>query len=457
MKKTTYIMTLLLAASLAFGKTSTVLKLESAAEADRVKTINAEKKFEGGKLQLIFSPETYSLAYMEIPRKDIEYWDGKMISASKLINVTLPENVWTGYEKLLFDYTNPGKADFEMSVWIIDHTGYMSELSFNKLMPQIKTSETKDIDYKQMGEVKVRLKAGKGSASIDLGKEIFTMDKERVIDISDIRAIAFAVGGKECKTGISNIRLEGSSETAGSLPMYPYTVFCKKFPEKGYHDKHANLCPWCGEAIEDAEPVSEKSILKTPEGAKKIFAAADGMVLPVGLGTGEAKTLRNNYNGSKFTGLYHFDMSGVNTTTYVDFALDSTVPQDFKKAELKLLAFYTVERPKITEGVKLWSVPEKYSINEKKLTWISQPPVEELLAVSGAYALDNTQVPTKQWFVFDITDYVKKAVKNKQSRLVFKLQGWTTINLWKKQDCGYISFCRRTDVNERRRPHILIE
>ena len=208
MKKTTYIMTLLLAASLAFGKTSTVLKLESAAEADRVKTINAEKKFEGGKLQLIFSPETYSLAYMEIPRKDIEYWDGKMISASKLINVTLPENVWTGYEKLLFDYTNPGETDLDIAVWLIDHTGYMSYLAFKSLLPQLKTSETKDIVDKQMGEVKAILKTGKGTASIDLGKEIFTVDKKRVIDLSDIRVIAFAVGGKECKAGISNIRLE---------------------------------------------------------------------------------------------------------------------------------------------------------------------------------------------------------------------------------------------------------
>ena len=457
MNKTICTLTVLLAASLVFGKTSTVLKLESEPEVSKVKTINAEKKFAGGKLEFIFSAEKYSLAYMEIPRKDIEYWDGKMISAAKLINVTLPENVWTGYEKLLFDYTNPGEADVDMAVWIIDHTGYMSNLAFNKLMPQIKTSETKDIDYKQMGEVKVRLKAGQGCASIDLKKEIFTVDKERAIDISDIRAIAFAVGGTECKAGISNIRLEGSSETAGSVPMSPYTIFCKKFPDKGYHDKHANLCPWCGEEISDAEPVPEKTVLRTPEGAKKIFAAADGMVLPVGYGTNDGSTLNYNYNGSKFTGVYHFDMSGVNTTTYLDFILDDTVPKDIKKAELKLLAFYTVERPKITEGVKLWSVPEKYPINENKLTWISQPPVEELLAVSGAYALDTRQVPTKQWFVFDITDYLKKAVKDKNSRLVFKIQGWTTINLYKRQDCGYISFCRRNDVNVRRRPHILIE
>ena len=91
MKKTTYILTLLLAASLAFGKTSVVLKLDSAAEADRVKTINAKREFVDGKLQATFSEQNYSLVYIEVPRPDIKYWEGKMINAEKLVNITLPQ------------------------------------------------------------------------------------------------------------------------------------------------------------------------------------------------------------------------------------------------------------------------------------------------------------------------------------------------------------------------------
>ena len=447
MKKTTYILTLLLAASLAFGKTSVVLKLDSAAEADRVKTINAKREFVGGKLQATFSEQNYSLVYIEVPRPDIKYWEGKMISAEKLVNITLPQNVWAGYERLLFDYTNPGETDLDIAVWLIDHTGYMSYLAFKSLLPQLKTSETKDIVDKQMGEVKAILKTGKGTASIDLGKEIFTVDKKRVIDLSDIRVIAFAVGGKECKAGISNIRLEGSSETAGSLPIYPCTIFCNKYPDKGYNG-NANFCPWCGEEFDlPTEP-------GIAAGSKLITAAHDVQVGPRG---GGGENIINRTGSGRNTGIYYFDSDSVNATTYLDFNIDSKELSALKTAELRILTYYTSEIPSITSAVRLYSVKDKYILDDKKMTWTSQPPVEEFLALSGNYLINNKKKTAQQWYVLDITEYLKKAVKAGKSRLFFKLQGWTTINTYKAQQDTYTSFPRYNDPDKSKRPYIYVE
>ena len=447
MKKTSYILTILLAASLAFGKATTVLKLESAAEVNSVKTINAKKEFVDGKLQATFSENNYSLIYLEIPRPDIKYWEGKMINAEKLVNMTLPENVWTGYEKLFFDYTNPGDTDLDISVWIIDHTGYMSYLAFKYLLPQLKTSETKDITDKQMGVVTVKLKAGKGTASIDLGKEIFTADKKRVLDLSDIRVIAFAVGEKECRVGISNIRLEGSSDSAGSLPTYPNTVFCKKYPDKGYNGD-ANLCPWCGEEFDlPSEP-------KIAAGSKQIPAAHDVQVGPRG---GGGENILNKTLSGRNTGIYYFDYDSVNATTYIDFNIDSKDLSALKTAELRILTYYTSEIPSITSAVRLYSVKDKYILDDKKMTWTSQPPVEQFLALSGNYLINNKNKTAKQWYILDITGYLKKAVNAGKSRVFFKLQGWTTINSYKAQQDTYSSFPRYNDMDKSKRPYIYIE
>jgi len=448
MKKTVYTITVLLISSLVLAKAYSVLKIEGAVDVDKLSSINAQKEYASGEMKISFSNAKYSVVFVELPRPDVNYWDGKTRKASQLINLTLPENTWSGYERLKFDYFNPGKTDIDLKVWIIDATGYVAGMSHNKLLTQIKSSETGDITEKQMGEIPVKIKPGKGTATIDLTKEILTLDKKRAIDLYDVRAIAFVGGSKEFVVSFDNVRLEGETKNAGSLPQYPFTVFCEENPGKGYHDKRANLCPWCGDKIDNAEEVTHA------EKAKKIIAADDVTIGP--FDWGGKSSINTTYNRSQFNSIYYFN-NGVNDTMYLDFNIDGSVPQDFKKAELRMLALYKVEIPRITSAVKVFSISAKYDINENNITWTSQPPVEELLAVSGNYLVDNSKQPVSQWYVFDITEYVKKALKKKQNKLGFKVQGWTTMNTYRAESDHYIRFCAKDDPIENRRPHIYIE
>ncbi len=453
-RKISLTLCLFLAASLVSGKSTGIFKLDNVTEVDNVKTIGAKKEFSGGSMKVSFSAEKYSFVYLDVPRKDPIYWDGKPRNASKLVNLTLPENVWTGYEKLLFDYNNESGADIDVKVWIIDRIGYVSKLDFNRLITQIRSSDTREITYKQMGEVVLTIKQGRGTGTVDLTGIIKTADKKRRIDISDIRAIAFAGAEKEAVINIGNVRLESNLDTAGTVPSYPCTVFCSKYPDKGYHDKRANLCPYCGEEFPDAPaPV-------VADGSVKIPALQSADVTPLG-GGGEERMSAGAKTSE--TAIYHFD-NGMDELFYLDFDINPEALKNIKKAELRLLGYFTskTEQPRITSAIKLYST-KNFKFNEKNFKWISQPPVDELLSISGNYVIKEQNVhPNAVPYVFDITEYLKKTVELKKSNLCLKFQGWTTINSCGVLDptaveCNVYFVARSIRGDERKRPYIYVE
>ena len=92
-------------------------------------------------LKIGFSDQKYSLVFRNIERSDIaEYYDGKPKKASTASNITMKENIWTGYDEFKFEYLNPDKKEQIVKVWFFDFGSLASHCSFNEIMSSLLTS-----------------------------------------------------------------------------------------------------------------------------------------------------------------------------------------------------------------------------------------------------------------------------------------------------------------------------
>jgi len=361
-------------------------------------------------LKLSFSEKKYSLAYYYIPRSDFEYY-GEKKTGSALINMAAPENIWTGYDSLNFYYINPSKQNILVKFWVLDRGSIASFCDFNEMMKVLLTAETPDADpkYLQMGEVAVTLKPGAGKASIKLTEDILTVDKRRVIDLSDVRAIAFRGNGKEDTLYVNNLRLEGASASAGSFPGPVFQVICPK-TGRGYSDAFAPLCPFCGEKSHKIDGSNKDPVFSSK--GLRINAEVSESYGPRG-GGGNDQTEKQN----EAIGVAHYDDGFWEYRCLLQFKLaGKLIPgTKIKKAELRLSVKAAVGKP-FYPVFQIYSVPERFKSDGKnKTVWNNQPPADKLLFVSGVY--EGADFP--RWFCFDVTDYMKEKIRQ---NAVFQLR-----------------------------------
>ncbi len=397
-------------------------------------------------LKLSFSKKKYSLAYYYIPRSDFEYY-GEKKPGSALINMAAPENIWTGYDSLNFDYINPSKQEIKIKFWVLDRGSIASFCDFNEMVKVLLTAETPDADpkYLQMGEVAVTLKPGKGKASVKLTEDILTVDNRRVLDLSDVRAIAFRGTGKEDVLFVNNIRLEGASASAGSFPGPVFRVVCPK-TEKGYSDTYAVICPFCGEKSHKIDG-SNKEPVFSPKGLHINAGTAESYAPRGGGGNDQTE------NQTDVLEVSHYDDSFWENRIQFFFDLTGKLRPGTKiaKAELRLCvksepgkAFYPV--------FQLYSVPERFkSDGKKKPIWNNQPPVEKLLFVSGVY--EGADFP--RWFCFDVKNYLKE--KLRQSA-VFQLRAAISASTYTNpHPLGHYTFFDDGSTDASKKPCLYIE
>ncbi|MEI6845776.1 MAG: DNRLRE domain-containing protein [Candidatus Firestonebacteria bacterium] len=397
-----------------------------------------------GWFKISFSEKKYSLAYFNVKRSDFDYFDQvNKKSEKEVINLTAPENVWTGYEQLKFEYLNPSNIEITVRVWLIDFPALAAKGISNELSASILLSETKEPEYLQMCETPLKLKPGKGTASIDLRKELITLDKNRAMDLSDIRAVVFKGDQKTQTVLIDNLRLESSSEEAGKFPAAKFTVICKAC-KKGSHDAAAPICAFCG--------ADKKIIAVEPEknkGSASVFPDINATIGPRN-GGGGIKVAA----AEKGLNLSHYDFGFWENRALLDFKLSGKLLDEFskiKKAELRLYAknpgkpFFPV--------FKVYAISEKNNVQESTLTWLTQPPVEELVFVSGVYP------GTERWLNFDITDYIAKKIKAKKSRVIFEIRGGNNFSTYlEPHPLGhYAVFISKYDAQKEKQPYLYIE
>ncbi len=397
-------------------------------------------------LKLSFSEKKYSLAYYYIPRSDFDYY-GEKKSASALINMAAPENIWTGYDSLNFDYINTSKQEIKIKFWVLDRGSIASFCDFNEMVKVLLTAETPDADpkYLQMGEVAVTLKPGKGKASVKLTEDILTVDNRRVLDLSDVRAIAFRGNGKEDVLFVNNIRLEGASASAGSLPGPVFPVICPK-TGKGYSDKFASACPFCGVKSHIIDGSNKEPVFSS-KGLRINADFAEGYA-PRG-GGGNDQTEKQ----SEGIEISHYDDSFWENRCLLQFKLaGKLVPgTKIKKAELRLSVMAAVGKP-FYPVFQVYSVLEKFKSDGKKKTiWNNQPPVEKLLFVSGV----NEGADFPRWFCFDVTDYMKEKIRQKA---VFQLRCAISASTYKSpHPLGHYVFFDEGSTDASKKPCLYIE
>ena len=397
-------------------------------------------------LKLSFSEKKYSLAYYYIPRSDFEYY-GEKKSASALINMAAPENIWTGYDSLTFDYLNPSKQDLTVKFWVLDRGSIASNGDYNELVKSLLGADSPDADpkYLQMGEVAVTLKPGKGNASVKLTEDILTVDKRRVIDISDVRAVAFRGNGKEDTLYVNNIRLEGASATAGSFPGPVFPVICPK-TGKSYSDKFASACPFCGVKSHIIDGSNKEPVFSSK--ALRINADFAEGYAPRG-GGGEDQTEKQS--GS--LGVSHYDDSFWENRSLLQFKLaGKLVPgTKIKKAELRLSVKAAVGKP-YYPVFQVYSVPERFkSDGKRKTVWNNQPPVEKLLFVSGLY--NGADFP--RWFCFDVTDYMQEKLRQ---NAIFQLRAAISSSTYTNpHPLGHYTVFDEGSVDASKKPCLYIE
>ncbi|MEI7905104.1 MAG: hypothetical protein WCI43_06795 [Candidatus Firestonebacteria bacterium] len=402
--KTYYLALAVLFSGALFGKTAELLSLKDANSPAVFRNMKgaAHEFAEADKspwLKVSFSDKKYSLVYFEIKRSRVEsYFDGQ---PRELLNAAMKENVWAGYDEVKFDYLNQEKSEQTVKFWLLDRGSIASYCRFNEMMAALLTSESPDPDpkYLQMGEVVLKLKPGRGTASIKLSEDILTVDKRRAIDISDIRVYAFRGNNKEAVIYINNIRLEGASSEAGVLPETPPTIVCPE-TKKGYHDAFAGFCPFCGAKSHkidgsNNEPKTGKGLKITPE-----YAGGYG---PRG-GGGDDQTEK-----AISLGISHYDDSFWENRAIFSFKLLGKFPGGVKVKKAELRAYALVPGKPYYPVMEVYSVPERFKIDPKKqVCWNTQPPVDKLLFVSGVY----NGADSPRWFSYDVTDYFKAGIKN---------------------------------------------
>jgi hypothetical protein len=260
-----------------------------------------------------------------------------------------------------------------------------------------------------MGEVEIKVKPGRGVAVINLKEEIWTVDKRRVIDLHDIRAIAFCGSGKEQIVYIDNIRIERKSEeTTDRITFLSPSIICKEV-NKGYHDPYAPLCPFCCKENKDFKKVDE---LKESKNSIKIYPDNDCTVMARDGGGGDTVTAVDSS-----LHIAHYDDSFWEGRGILSFKIPDNSYSKVNKAELRIYVPQNPGKP-FFPVIEVFSISDKYKIEEKSINWISQPPVEEFLLQSGVY--HGTDAP--RWLVFDITDYINNKLKENRKRFIFELR-----------------------------------
>ncbi len=447
------ILLLALASSCAYGRTRTVFKADSEAQVNElnsmrgaVKEFSADKLGEGQKgwLKVKFPGNKYSLVYYAIPRSDFIYFDGDKRPAAGLVNLAAPENIWLGYDELQFDYFNPQPGEVELKLWIIDFIALASKCGFNELISPVVTKGQPE--HGQMGEVLVKLKPGKNTAIVNLRDEIPTVDKERVIDLSDVRALALCVEEKDVSLSFDNFRLQGKSEKAGELVQPPYTVICKKHAGKGYHDPYAPICTFCAMENADKKPLN----LNEGKNSAKVYPDNDCSVGPRGGGGND--TLKAKDNGLT---IHHYDDSFWEGRGYLSFNLaEPAAAHDLKKIEKAELRLYRLQVGKpFHTAFQIYSIADKYKIDEKTMTWLSQPPVEEFLFQSGIYSGDAG------WVVCDISDYAKRQAAKGKTKMEFSIRANMSASTFTNpHPLGHCSsFVPKESTNNVARPCLYLE
>ena len=358
-------------------------------------------------------------------------------------------NTWTGYDAFVFDYDNPEKTPVKVKVLLQDyvswyHTDVDGLVRLNYVGPQQKY-------LPQMYQEDIELKPGKGRASIDLRKAMWTSktppeveSREKVpwgmsalsrssqkkgLELLDMRAFGLCNPSPEKKltVKVNNFRLEARDRNAGVI-TWPERATCPKCGGKT-SDRYAPFCPFCGAEMKDS---LYDELLK-----KKVPAASDHTVIvPAveaaggGSSTGGGKGLMS-YGRSIIT-VHHYDVNyrnpkgpqvpKLNSIWEARYYLKFELGKEFdRKPAVKSATLWTFgSKPNIPKGQendprwawadpkngmslwfsgKIWlpgllvfAVDRQYNDWDPKMNWVTMPPLGKLIYVSGQYPGRCTQM-----------------------------------------------------------------
>jgi hypothetical protein len=319
----------------------------------------------------------------------------------------------------------------------------------------------------QMHQATVEVRPGASTISVAVDGKLRTRDDQRWLDVRDVRTVGFTVKAPVAETVvyIKRMSLESSRQDAGTL-SWPAEAkpcpACAKSVEKldpwyadlgkkGFNDRNAAYCPFCGSQLRERplEPVSAA-------GALKIYPVANGGVSAAHGGGGDTGPNLSLHPG--FSALHHYmDWASWEARGFLRFNLDE-VPAGvkIKTAQLRL---YNIDpraggKPWFPP-LRIYSIPDPYDDWTERVTWLSQPPLGNLLVHGGLYRWRDDPI---EWFSYDVTPYVSGQLSGRRvaSLALYVMTPYPARE--KPHPLGHcISFANRTDKDRSKRPYLYVE
>ena len=373
-------------------------------------------------------------------------------------------NVWLGWDALVFDYDNRETTPITATVLIQDWVSWYCPKYDGLVAAEAKPPQSAPATAKsggalpglggnlpQLYEEEVTLKPGRGTVSIDLKRRpLWTNNKKKGLSLDDVRAFGLCLkdpAGK-ASVNVNNFRLTGSSPSAGVLKPLLERVKCEKCG-KSTSDVYAPFCPFCGGEAKGYQPIpaempsfaSKTVIPATSGGGGKTHGGGGGDATDESQGRSAVFIAHYDAFYDQAKGAGKVDRRGGHWEWryYLSFQLGDEVkdPSKIKKAELWLFA----AKPKEAfnekpwgPGVLLFEVAPCYAPEDlAKINWMSMPPFERLLYVSGQHPgsatqdpkLKTTPLPAPKWLPMDITEAVREAAGREDKTLLLGLKAFT--------------------------------
>ncbi len=323
---------------------------------------------------------------------------------STYLKIAAEKNVWLGYEKLNVVVYNPSPRPVQVGVLVEDLTGFIAGM----FPTQEQTRRG------QMYRVAVEVAPGASTIHVAVDGKLRTQDDQRWLDVRDVRTVGFAVKAPAADTVlyVKRMYLESSRPDAGTVNWPAEAKPCPncakgteklepwyaELGKKGFNDANAAYCPFCGGQLKERPPEPESA-----PGALRIIPSARAGVTTATGGSGDTGTCLSR--PQMFWELHHYMEYTWEARGFLRFSLEELpAGARIKTAQLRLFSALPSKGGKPWfPPLRIYSIPDQYDDWTRQVTWLSQPPVGNLLVQGGLYRWRDDPI---QWFSYDVTPYV---------------------------------------------------